>query len=150
MTSRRLTPLAFALAGALLPAASARAQSAERLDPNAFAQAFPATRLVWASGASASSTYGAGYQAQDAVGRPNVWPRYGDSKGAWACKNQQSPADWLKVTFPPTEASHIAVLVTNRPGAIVKVEADGAVVYEGAPRNLAGRTPLAVRLSSRG
>jgi hypothetical protein len=85
---------------------------------------------IYGKAASATSSYGLGYMPSDALGRPNVFPRYRDHKGAWAPKSETSPSDALEVTFPPTEATHVLIYETYRAGAIRKVLVDGEPAFE--------------------
>ena len=74
-----------------------------RLSSRDFDQAYPGKK-VFAASATASSTYGRGWDAEQAAGAPKVFPRLGDNRGAWACKDKRSPKEWLEVEFPATEA----------------------------------------------
>lgn len=80
-------------------------------------------RLVWAESARASSAYGAGWDADAATGRPDVWPRAGDIVGAWAPDGfGRDEPEWLDVDFPDgTRAREVWVFETNLAGRVVSV-----------------------------
>ncbi len=59
-------------------------------------------RLVWAKQARASSSYSSSYEAKEAVGRPNVFPKGGDQYKTWLSDNGDRNA-WLEPEFAPTE-----------------------------------------------
>ncbi|RLB57231.1 MAG: hypothetical protein DRJ42_01115 [Deltaproteobacteria bacterium] len=97
------------------------------------------SRGVWPISARASSEYNAGsWSAAQMVGRPKVWPRGGDRRGAWAPKMRRSADEWVEATFPretpPTRA--IRIFETCAPGSTVEVrigtEAGLERVWQGA------------------
>jgi hypothetical protein len=120
----------LALFGALVAglAVPVQAQTVKRHGPGGGTGLKP---KVFGIKATASSSYGRGYMPEDALGKPNIFPRYGDQKGAWTCKSKTSKSDWLEVEFPPTMATHLIVYETERAGAITKVVVQGRVVFQG-------------------
>lgn len=99
-----------------------------RLSSRDFDKAYPGQK-VFAASAKASSSYGRGWDADQAAGAPRVFPRLGDNRGAWACKDKRSRSDWLEVEFPATEATTVLIYETCDPGAVSRVLVDGQEVY---------------------
>lgn len=131
---------------ATIVALAATASAQERVAPGAL-DAASVDGLVYATGAQASSHYGAGYEPTHATGKPNVWPRLADTRGAWAPKDQNGKSEWLEVSFPPTEATTIYVFETYAPGAIRKVtDGAGTVLYETSERPPAYDEAQALRI----
>jgi len=91
------------------------------------------TDVVWAARVRGFSTqYNTStWSAMQALGRPDVWPRYGDLHGAWAPRSGSSPTDFLEVMFPaPVQTAELWVFETNGTGAVYAVSAinpDGSV-----------------------
>jgi len=99
------------------------------------------TDVVWASRVRGfSSQYNTStWSATMALGRPDVWPRYGDIHGAWAPRSGSSPTDFLEVMFPaPVQASELWVFETNGTGAVYAV---AAINPDGSVAPLAVATP---------
>ncbi len=94
----------------------------------------------WASQATASSSYGAGYgsntwQAMMATGKPDVG-YYGDNGNAWAPQNMSGGTETLTLTFAKSVyATGVNIKESYGSGAIVKVEMGDSValhtVWEG-------------------
>lgn len=104
--------------GAAAPQATNLAGTrAERLGAGVALGRVPYDDLVFATGASASTRYGSGYEAESATGRPRVFPKLQDTQGAW-CPAASPSMQWLEVQFPPTEARWVYVFESNGPGAI--------------------------------
>lgn len=83
--------------------------------------AVPDPRVVWATGASASSEWSSDYAASAACGPPDVFPRLGDHKGTWLSSTDDT-APWLDITFPAvSEAAALIVCETCGPGSVVSV-----------------------------
>ncbi|MGE0709728.1 MAG: hypothetical protein AB7N76_22095 [Planctomycetota bacterium] len=117
---------------------------AERLDAERVRGGF-SKGLVFATGASASSSFGSGYDAGQATGAPDVFPRHADQTGAWACSSSNSASEWLEVTFPATQALGFLVYETHQPGAIRKItDQAGTVLYETQDRPSGGSQALAL------
>jgi len=82
------------------------------------------SRGVWPVAARASSEYNAGsWSAGQLVGRPKVWPKCGDRRGAWAPQSRQSEFEWVEATFPPDTppTRSIRVFETCSPGSTVEL-----------------------------
>jgi hypothetical protein len=77
----------------------------------------------WASGViTASSEYGGGWEATQALGRPNVYPSYGDLPGAWASLTADGQREYLELSFDaPATIDFVRVAETLAPGAIDQV-----------------------------
>jgi hypothetical protein len=101
-------------------------------------------RVVWATGARASSEYSSSYVAACATGLPAVFPRSGDHPGTWLAESGDRDP-WLEVTFPPTDGA-VALLVLETCGIgctrRVRDVDSGAVLFEGA-RTKPRRSPAA-------
>ncbi len=96
---------------------------------------------VWGTRVRAFSTqYNTStWSAQMALGRPDVWPQYGDRHGAWAPRSSSSPSDFLEVMFPaPVLAAELWVFETNGTGAVYAV---GAINPDGSLVPLSVATP---------
>jgi hypothetical protein len=124
------------LVGATTPAF---AQTSGRLQVEKLRAKYPRTQRVYATGAKASSSYGRGYMASEVVGPPNVFPRFKDGKGAWACKDKRSKSEWLEVTFPSTAAKALIVFETWKPDGITKILIGNKVVYKAGAYRSRGR-----------
>ncbi len=78
----------------------------------------------WAITASASSEYGStDWSAQQALGKPDVYPNYVDSAYAWAPAYKNNGLQWIELGF--LEAVYVEcveIYETYGPGAVVKVE----------------------------
>jgi hypothetical protein len=134
---RTLTIVALSLlVGATAPAF---AQTSERLRVEKLRAKYPRAQRVYATGAKASSSYGRGYMASEAVGPPNVFPRFRDSKGAWACKDKRSKSEWLEMTFPSTAAKALIVFETWKPDGITRILIGKKVVYQAGAYRSRGR-----------
>jgi len=120
---------------ALLPA-----QTPIRLPPGGCAWE-ARTDAVWgASVRGFSSQYNtSSWAATQALGTPNVWPRYGDLTGAWAPSSAANLADYLEIMFPqPVTANEVWVFETNGAGGVYAV---GAINPDGSVVPLAVATP---------
>lgn len=81
------------------------------------------SRIHWAESAEASSTFGFGYHAEEAIGAPNIYPRSGDLKGAWAPQAPNRGEEWLSASWDsPTRADQILIVETFNPGAVARVD----------------------------
>lgn len=147
MTSTRFILVLSVLAGAT--AAFADGSTSGRLSSRDFDKAYPGEK-VFATAAKASSAYGRGQSAEDAIGKPRVFPRFGDNRGTWACANKNSPSDWLEVEFPATQTETILIYETCDPGAIRQVLVDGTSVFQTSekPGKFNRAQVLWIRLSS--
>lgn len=78
----------------------------------------------WASGARASSEYGADdWSASRATGAPDV-PAHSDDARAWASQRPNGGEEWLEVTFARAVfATGVRVVQSQFPGAIVRIDA---------------------------
>lgn len=91
--------------------------------PLSQAQETPATELIrqWASGASASSSFGTdGWGPQQATGEPNT-PDCGDYRSAWASLNTTGVETLTLVFDEPVIPSQVNIHQTYNPGAITSV-----------------------------
>jgi len=81
----------------------------------------------WASGATASSSYGDAkeqerYSPWQATGAPNV-DQESDNGNAWTSKSADAGMEWLELTFPnAVHATGLRVRESDGAGAIVRVE----------------------------
>ena len=81
----------------------------------------------WASGATASSSYGDAkeqerYSPWQATGPPNV-DQESDSPAAWTSKSADAGMEWIELTFPnPVHATALRVRESDGAGSIVRVE----------------------------
>ena len=125
---------------ALLLPAVLPAQTPIRLPPGGCAWE-ARTDAVWgASVRGFSSQYNtSSWAATQALGTPNVWPRYGDLTGAWAPSSAANLADYLEIMFPqPVTANEVWVFETNGAGGVYAV---GAINPDGSVAPLAVATP---------
>ena len=73
--------------------------------------------------ASFTSQYGLdSWYATQALGAPNVFPRYGDLPGAWAPASTSSPQDVLVLTFGGQPTQEIWVFETYGVGGLFEVD----------------------------
>ncbi|MBN1944492.1 MAG: hypothetical protein JW797_02395 [Bradymonadales bacterium] len=83
------------------------------------------TAAIWASqvdeySSQFSPSFGAAIQA---LGRPDVYPRYGDDMGAWAPSVPDAGQEWIVVGFVPDAlARAILIVETCNPDALVRIE----------------------------
>jgi len=143
MLSRRV--LLAAVLPTFIPAALAAQVAPVRLPAGACDyQTRPG--VAWAASVRAFSTQydASSYAATQALGAPNVFPRYGDIPGAWAPQNADSPADYLEVLFAaPVMASELWVFESNGTGGtygIAAINPDGSTtpLAVSQPMRLAG------------
>lgn len=101
----------------------------------------PNTVQCWASRVHAySSQYNnGGWAADQVVGLPRVYPRYGDIQGSWAQGNK-SDDEWIELDYPePIYIQNIHIYETYHCGAVTKVEVFNSLtntyktVYEAEP-----------------
>lgn len=87
-------------------------------------------RLVWAKQARASSSYSSSYEAKEAVGRPNVFPKGGDQYKTWLSDNGDRNA-WLELEFAPSELCYgFVALEICGAGCIVRAtDTDGKLLW---------------------
>ncbi|MBI4565173.1 MAG: hypothetical protein HY716_10820 [Planctomycetes bacterium] len=95
----------------------------------------------WAMAAKASSEFGppqnANHKAQQACGAPNSMPA-GRHPTAWAPRRPNVGEEWLELTYSlPVRPTGVRIHESNRPGAVVRVEAINAggaweVLWQGA------------------
>lgn len=114
--------------------------SAHRFEPNEVGDLEAAdSRVVWATDATASSTWSSLYAPNSACGPPAVYPNGGDEHGTWlAERSDREP--WIELTFPAQAVIHgILVCETCGPGAVCEIrDVDRDVVlYEGRPARIA-------------
>lgn len=97
---------------------------------------------LWAGAVLAvSSEYGNGWVATNVIGKPSVYPKYGDDSKAWAPKSESGTFEFITLDFlEPLLLSKIEIYETYCPGALVKVTGysnhssmeSGTVLYQGA------------------
>lgn len=100
---------------------------------------------VWGSAVrSYSSQFDANrWAATQALGKPDVWPRYGDLPGAWAPGSAMNLADQLEIVFPaPVMTNELWVFETNGAGGVYAVS---AIAPDGAIQPLAVATPAQLK-----
>jgi len=107
---------------------------------------------VWPRHAEASSTYGGGWSPSVTVGPPRVWPRSGDSRGAWAPGPAHSPVEWLELDYDNDQPiAAVRVYETHKPGssfAVVDTTGDDEVLlWASPPRVQSGAAALEVTVS---
>jgi hypothetical protein len=86
---------------------------------------FTMPHLVWATGVDLfSSQYKPqGYDADQVLGVPDVYPSHKDSASAWAPAGRDGTHEWIVVHFvPPVEATGVVVVETFNPGAVVRID----------------------------
>ncbi len=134
-----LEPLPPAPPPAALEPPHGRAGRARRYSAAELRRVDPAasSRGLFPIAARASSEFSASWGAAQLVGRPDVWPDYGDRPGAWAPRRGRSALEWVEVDFPPSEVPTRAIRVfeTNVAGSTARVAIVGArgeerVVFE--------------------
>jgi hypothetical protein len=96
--------------------------------------------MVWPVAATASSSYGGGWAPESVVGPPQVFPQYGDLRGAWAPRAVSDGVQWIEVSFPDDapEATGLRVFETCDPGALFAItdqdeDGDAARLWQRAP-----------------
>jgi hypothetical protein len=104
----------------------------------------------FAESASASSEYntsdpskapGTTWSAREMIGAPNVHPKCGDIRGAWAPTGSATTAQ-LELRFAtPVYATQLNVYETNVPGSITRVEFISADGTDGIGQNFVVSTP---------
>lgn len=71
---------------------------------------------------SFSSQYGGNWSANQVLGAPNVYPKYGDLPGAWASQSQDNQREFLELQFNnPEKINGIVIFQNYNPGAIDSV-----------------------------
>jgi len=138
-SSRRFPVRRFLLAALLVPTPLV-AQAPIRLPAGACNWQSRADAVWGAAIRSYSSQYDASsWAATQALGLPDVWPRYGDIPGAWAPSSPTNLADYFEVTFPqPLIAGEVWVFETNGAGGVYAVS---AINLDGSTTPLAVSTP---------
>jgi hypothetical protein len=79
----------------------------------------------WATGVLAFSSQftATNWSAQQALGYPDTYPRYGDLTTSWASATADGQREFIELTYAdPAVANYVAVLETLAPGAIDKIE----------------------------
>lgn len=107
--------------------------------------------IVWASGVRGfSSEYSSSANAASAVvGAPDVYPRYGDIREAWAPRATDGGEEWIEVRFPYlVNAGSVVWVETLNPGAVRRVDdiSEGStptVLWEGTEAGAAGTAAVA-------
>lgn len=96
---------------------------ATRLSLSEYAGSMPTGGVVWAMGVvSFSSQYSTDtWAAYQALGAPNVFPRWGDLAGTWAPASTSSREESLILQFPPTVTQQILVFETYGVGGLYQV-----------------------------
>ncbi|MCA9607747.1 MAG: hypothetical protein KC619_19195 [Myxococcales bacterium] len=113
-------------------------------------------RGSWPVSASASSSFGSGWTAASATGKPGIYPLFGDLPGNWAPAAAQSFVEWLDVDYgAPIEAVGVRVFETFHPGAVFAItvygedEAPPTLIWADAPFEGSGADVLEVRFPRR-
>ncbi|MGI6037567.1 MAG: hypothetical protein ACOYD6_04995, partial [Limnochordia bacterium] len=80
--------------------------------------------IQWASGAKASSQYRPDrWTPEHMIGKPDVYPKYGDYDQAWTASTANGGKEWVELFYDEAVyVKRIEVYETYNPGAIVKVE----------------------------
>ncbi|MEZ4406421.1 MAG: hypothetical protein R3A52_08100 [Polyangiales bacterium] len=107
--------------------------------------------IVWASGVRGfSSEYSSSANAASAVlGAPDVYPRYGDIREAWAPRATDGGEEWIEVRFPyVVNAGSVVWVETLHPGAVRRVDdiTEGSpptVLWEGTASGAEGTSAVA-------
>lgn len=97
-------------------------------------------RLMWARAARASSSYSSDYEAKEAKGRPNVFPKGGDHYKTWLSTNEDRKA-WLELDFTHTNPCHgVIVLEICAAGSTVRLtDQVGDTLWEAPHEDLPSR-----------
>lgn len=113
-------------------------------------------RGAWPVSATASSSFGSGWTAESATGKPSIYPLFGDLPGNWAPAAARSHVEWLDVDYgQAVEAVGIRVFETLHPGAVfaLTVHGDGddapTLVWADSPFEGRGADVLEVRFPMR-
>jgi len=80
---------------------------------------------LWATSVLGFSTQysDTSWSAQQALGRPNVFPRHGDIAQAWASKGADDHDEWIELGYDnPRAVSAVEIYETFNPGAIESIE----------------------------
>ncbi len=82
-------------------------------------------RGVWPVEGKASTSYGYGQGAASVIGPPQVYPRHGDRKGAWAPRPRVSDVEWVEAVYPADTpvVSKVRVFETCMAGSTFAVTA---------------------------
>lgn len=94
---------------------------------------------VWPIAARASTTFGGGWAPHAVLGRPSIYPGYGDRAGAWAPRARTSHIEWLEVSYPVEvgPVSALRVFETHVAGAafaVTVIDDDGEeIVWQRRP-----------------
>lgn len=81
--------------------------------------------FAWATGVELfSSQYKTtGWNADQALGIPDVYPRHADDSRAWAPAGQDDTLEWIVVRFdPPVRARSVVVVESFNPGAVARID----------------------------
>lgn len=116
--------------------------ASRRLSPAEYSASPIPGGAVWARGvASFTTQYGtSGWDAQQIVGPPTVFPAHGDLVGAWAPSSTANLEDAIVVAFPTTWARQIWVFETYGVGGLFQI----FDVSGGAPTLLWSAAPAVV------
>jgi hypothetical protein len=65
----------------------------------------------------------AGWNAEQVLGIPDVYPRHADDQRAWAPAGKDGAAEWIVVRFePPVRARSVVIVETFNPGAVARID----------------------------
>ena len=81
--------------------------------------------VMWASSVLGFSTQysESSWSAQQALGRPNVYPKHGDLAQAWASQSADDHAEWIELGYEtPRAVSAVEIYETFNPGAVETIE----------------------------
>jgi hypothetical protein len=88
--------------------------------------------------------------ATQALGAPNVYPRYGDLPGAWAPSSNDAKVESIELRFPPTATREIHVYETYGVGGVWMVEdltsGSPVAVWADAPTRVGPGEPRVLRI----
>ena len=83
---------------------------------------FDFEEMVWPYRGAATSKMTNSKSVKQALGRPDVWPKYDVSDRVWIPKSTSSDKDYMELTFdPPVWAKQVHVFETSWPGCITKI-----------------------------
>ncbi len=103
---------------------------------------------------SVSTQYASPYNAAQILGKPNVYPNYGDLPGTWASNTPDGNVEFIEIAYSPILAAKILIYETFNPGSIEQVQVrnvitgDWATVYTGTASGYQESNILEVDVSS--
>lgn len=107
---------------------------------------FDFNAMAWPYQGAATSKMTSTKSVKQALGKPDVWPKYDVSDRVWIPKSTSSDKDYMELTFdPPVLAKQVHVFETSWPGCVSRIEdlsGDEAVVLYQATVTKDGRNAV--------